>query len=389
VALSAALQRSALAAVKAPQLLWRSLDDLMARKFLYFIAGIIALMLAAGVAWQFYGIDMVRAVLVPSTGFTPLPARTDKDYENTGLWLARPGLKDDASLWRPKGLTATDVQNKVATFFVHPTSYLNRDAWNAPVDDADANEMARGLVSGQASAFRAQGPVWAPRYRQATFGAFMTRQAESAKAIDAAYQDVNAAFDQFLASIPADQPIIFAGHSQGTVHLLRLMKDRVAGKPIANRIVAVYLIGWPISIQADLPALGLPQCSESRKSRCILSWQSFAEPADTSTIDQGYDAVPGLTGAKRKGTPMVCTNLTGGKTQGGYLTLSLKAAPETYVDQPVKANCSPAGYLIMPSAPDVGGAVMPGNNYHVYDYALFWRAIEQDVAARVAAFTAQ
>jgi hypothetical protein len=30
--------------------------------------------------------------------------------------------------------------------------------------------------------------------------------------------------------------------------------------------------------------------------------------------------------------------------------------------------------------------VMPGNNYHVYDYALFWGAIRRDAERRLAAW---
>jgi hypothetical protein len=30
--------------------------------------------------------------------------------------------------------------------------------------------------------------------------------------------------------------------------------------------------------------------------------------------------------------------------------------------------------------------VLPGNNYHVYDYALFWQAVRNDVERRLAAW---
>ena len=42
--------------------------------------------------------------------------------------------------------------------------------------------------------------------------------------------------------------------------------------------------------------------------------------------------------------------------------------------------------LIGEDAPDLGPYVLPGNNYHVYDYALFWSNLRADAAARVAAF---
>ena len=73
-------------------------------------------------------------------------------------------------------------------------------------------------------------------------------------------RDVAAAFDRFLAEA-GDRPIILAGHSQGALHLERLLREKVAGKPIAKRIVAAYVVGWPISTTADLPALGLPACA--------------------------------------------------------------------------------------------------------------------------------
>jgi hypothetical protein len=39
--------------------------------------------------------------------------------------------------------------------------------------------------------------------------------------------------------------------------------------------------------------------------------------------------------------------------------------------------------------PDLGPLVLPGNNYHVYDYSLFWANIRADAARRTAAFLAK
>ena len=50
-----------------------------------------------------------------------------------------------------------------------------------------------------ASPFNAASEIWAPRYRQATMGAFLTDQPEGQQAIDAAYTDVRKAFRFFLA----------------------------------------------------------------------------------------------------------------------------------------------------------------------------------------------
>src|SRR5690606_36994856 len=124
------------------------------------------------------------------------------------------------------------------------------------------------------------GEIWAPRYRQATFGAFITDAPEAARALDAAYRDIDQAFDVFLANIGPDMPIVLAGHSQGGLHVARLLKDRIAGTELQARIAMAYPVGWPMSVEHDLPALGLPACEAPDEGGCIATWTSFAEPAE-------------------------------------------------------------------------------------------------------------
>ena len=52
-----------------------------------------------------------------------------------------------------------------------------------------------------ASPFNRAAEIWAPKYRQATFGAFLTDDPQATQAIDAAYADVSQAFDFFLAHV--------------------------------------------------------------------------------------------------------------------------------------------------------------------------------------------
>ena len=149
----------------------------------------------------------------------------------------------------------------------------------------------------QASAFNAVGAVWAPKYRQAAFGAFLTSEANARRALDFAYRDVLAAYEEFLREAPADRPIILAAHSQGSAHLMRLLQERISGAPEAGRVVAAYVIGWPVSVTADLPALPFPACERPDQAACVLSWQSFSEPADPSQVTDVYDESVGPGGA--------------------------------------------------------------------------------------------
>ena len=233
----------------------------MARKFLYVVAVLIVFAIGARLAYQFYGNQMMRWAMTPAAAFEAQPAPAADAYADPKLWLARPDKPGNAALWLPPGVAATKP-GAAAIFFVHPTSYLDKSHWNAPLDDADANGRAALFLQGQASAFSAAGEIWAPRYRQATFGAFLTDEKAAQQALDLAYRDVDMAFTQFLKEA-GDRPIILAGHSQGALHIARLLRDRVANTPLAKRIVAAYVVGWPVSRTVDLPRMGLPECTRA------------------------------------------------------------------------------------------------------------------------------
>jgi hypothetical protein len=366
----------------------------LARKFLYLIAILITLVIAAAFAYRLFGVQILRRAMVPTTRFEAQAKAQPSAYAHRGMWLARPDIPRNPALWTPPGYQPT-AKPEAAVFFIHPTSYLDRSHWNAPLDDAEANARAALFLRGQASAFNGVAAIWAPRYRQATFGAFLTDAPAAMQARALAYSDVLAAFDEFLREIGPDQPIILAGHSQGALHLTRLLHDRVAGTPLAHRIVAAYVIGWPVSKATDLPALGLPECTTPDQAGCLLSWQSFAEPADPSLIFDAFDATTGYTGLPRKGTALVCTNpLTGtpdaaapASANLGTLYPSADLSTATIAPGKVPARCKGRGILSIGAPPDlVGNYVLPGNNYHVFDYSLFWANVRADAARRLAAF---
>ncbi|MGN5373983.1 DUF3089 domain-containing protein [Sphingomonas hankookensis] len=364
----------------------------MARKFLYVVATLIVLVIAGGVAYSLFGNALLRRAMVPSVAFRAEPPMPANAYGDRALWFARPGLTNTPVDWLPPGV-APGAPGNAEIFFIHPTSFVGTDRWNAALDDGETNGRAQIFLRGQASAFAAAGRVWAPRYRQATFGAFLTGDDAARQALDLAYRDVAAAFDQFLADADPNRPIILAGHSQGALHLTRLLRERVANTPLARRIVAAYVVGWPVSRVADLPALGLPECTAADQAGCLLSWQSFAEPADPTLILERYDASTGFDGRPRSGTPMVCTNpLTGtanavAPASANAGTLIPDKALETAAMTPglVPAACGGRGFLsIGDGPPDLGPYVLPGNNWHVYDYSLFWANVRADALRRLA-----
>ncbi len=368
---------------------------MLARRFLGCVFVLIILAVAAAFLFYQFGASVLVQQATPQ-GHFQAPPRTDTgpDYADDANWLARPGMVGDPSQWRPNGFTDADPLAKgAATFFIHPTTYLERDRWNAPIrPNASSESRTQLFIRSQASAFSGVSEIWAPRYRQAAFGAFLLKSADASKALDLAYRDVLKAFDAFLAAQPAGRPLILAGHSQGGLHLSRLLADR--RDALKGRLVAAYVVGWPLSATADLPPMGRAACRTADETGCILSWQSFAEPANPALVMDSWVGTKAANGITRQRRDMVCVNPLTGTLNGsaapsanlGTLQPTADFATATVAPGQVGARCEDGLLLVDGTLPTVGGFVLPGNNYHPFDYALFWGSIRADAARRFAAF---
>lgn len=411
----------------------------MARKFLYVIVAIVVLILVGALALAIWSRQATEIAFVPRGEFLEQPPLAANAYNDPAMWYSRPGIgTSDPARYEPaiaetttagpatgspsperpaaeRGLEGNSLEVETsrtgdaaqaddappfAVFFVHPTSYIplaltEQANWNAAPGDATSEARARLFIKGMASAFNRADEIWAPKYRQAVAGAFLTDKPEAQKAIDAAYADVREAFRVFLASVPRDKPIVLAGHSQGSIHVLRLLREEVAGKPLESRIAAVYAIGWPISIEHDLPALPLPACATSTQAGCLVAWSSFAEPADPALLLSRYSRTAGFDGQPRGDGPILCVNPLTGSPNGnapasanlGTLVPRHDLSGGDLVVGAVPARCDEQGLLLIGDAPRLGQGVLPGNNYHVYDIPLFWKNLQRDVVRRVTAWT--
>ncbi|KAJ8601697.1 hypothetical protein CTAYLR_003190 [Chrysophaeum taylorii] len=110
----------------------------------------------------------------------------------------------------------------------------------------------REYLLAQPAAFPAR--VFAPIYRAATFSGRKLNW-------DSAYLDVSAAFRTFLDA--ARRPIFVAGHSQGAVHALRLLRDFDLG----DRLVGAYCPG---TATADHPGPFAPEVGGVALWNCVL-----------------------------------------------------------------------------------------------------------------------
>lgn len=367
-----------------------------ARRFLFVVTILTLLAVAAAFALFQWGGRVLIQQATPKGHFQAAAAKAEPDYSVSQAWIARPDMdvRGNPAEWRPAGFPPPiATPRRAAVFYVHPTTYLKGDRWNAPfTGDTQSDLRARLFVQSQASAFSNSAAVWAPRYRQAAYGAFLLKSEDARKALDLAWSDLSRAFDRFLREVPATSGIILAGHSQGALHLTRLLQER--RDELKGRLVAAYVIGWPISTSADLPALGVPACRGAEQTGCILSWMSFGDPPQPDLILREWSRARGLAGGVRRQEDVLCVNPLTGTLNGsapteanlGTLVPTADLSSAELVRGRVGARCSKGLLIVGGDIPPLGPYVMPGNNYHVYDYALFWGSIARDAQRRLAAW---
>jgi len=333
---------------------------------------VVAVLACAGLAFWYITSDLGRMIAwfgTPSSSFAEQTRPEAPDYRTESAWALH-----------PKG-------DGVAAFYVHPTLYLMGSQWNASLDDSQLNGVIDDQVlPGQAGAFDKCCDVFAPRYRQAIFHSFMVKDDNAKAALDVAYSDVLAAFEVFLTEV-GDRPFIIAGHSQGALHTTRLVEERVSGRAIQDRLVAAYLVGYPVPERVG----DVPVCRSATQTGCAVGWNTMEASASA-----WMDMLVWNGGWTTNTEASICVNplnwKVGGEAKaaanlGSILPNGLMSGDEI-VPALTGARCDGGRLLITP--PERGDfSILMGDNeddWHVYDYALFFANIEANAVQRVAAW---
>ncbi len=376
-----------------------------AMRFIGVVGALILLLVLLAVIYQLFQPQIERFAMRPRGSFAASPVEPQANYAaiSSAAWVARPGLSPNLAQQAPPGFLAAP-KPPVDVFVIGPTTYYGNQRWNAPLADTQANQALDAAARVMATAFNNVGAIYMPRTRQATFGViYADGTADAQAALDLAYTDVLAAFDVFEkmrgAGAGPQRPFILAAHDQGAIHALRLLKDRVAVPSQQRLLVAAYIAGYPVSVEADLTPLGLRPCETPQAIRCVIAWQSFGQSgARTADVQKRFAASVSFNGIPRSATHMLCTNPITGWINGkdGSREANLGALPFPAPDKPLAtlapgvtgASCNADGFLrlsLNPGAP-FEDRKMSGENYTAFDFALFWANIRANAEARVSAF---
>ena len=320
---------------------------------------------------------------VLSTRWKDAPQPVAADYSKSSSWSALPDKKDAADLVPKKSvLQDGQAEAKADVFFIHPTIFTykpeNEFVWNASMtDDALNQRVDSSTILNQATAFNAAGRIYAPRYRQAHYQAFVTEYKEDKDAaLDLAYSDVKRAFEYYLANYNNGRPIILASHSQGTVHATRLLKEYFDGKELGKKLVAAYIIG--IATPKDI-FTHIPVCSSPAQTGCFVAYTTFF---------QGY-LPPWHPGTV---TNLASVNPLTWSLDENFATKEKNQGGVSYGFKYVKEFADAQNHqgILWTNTPYVPGrSFVHLKNWHKADINLFYQNIRENAVLRVNTFLSQ
>ncbi len=359
---------------------------------------VIAALAAAYVNRDSIGMMIAFKRLKPEHPFTESPQPATPDYSLSTSWAALPDRQDDADVLPGGDVQDVQANAQVDVFFVHPTTFFGTAAWNQALDDASTNQLTDTFVlRGQASVFNSCCKIYAPRYRQATIYSFMDQTGSGTSALQLAYEDVERAFDFFLEHYNQGRPFILASHSQGSLHLRKLLEKRVTGTPLRERLVAAYPIGFGIDRDEMARAVpDVPVCESAEQIGCVVTWNAVGPKVRKWTDSSRSVCVNPLTW-RTDGAPADASLNIGGVSYAGTFEDTLadvKGVPQDFVDaRPIletgvaDAQCVD-GMLLVKEIHSKHYAARPmgRDNYHIYDYNLFHMNLRKNIEGRVAKY---
>jgi len=303
------------------------------------------------------------------------------NYESLSNWLVHPEKNQDkySFLSKNNNLLKADV------FFVVPTLFSDKrnESWNTSVDDDNFSEiLMQSSIKYQATAWMDAGNLYSPNYRQAHFRVFDERYWDNGgqDAYNLAYEDIKKSFEVYLQKFNNGKPIIIAGHSQGSGHLVKLLKEFFDGKELQKKLIAAYLPGAIIK-ENDFFDLKLMESEEETGG--YLTWNTFKILKNESKYDLTIERL--YLKDAQVSNPITWNNYISKdyNDHKGFLWLNQKvfsgAVLIESIDEGINIKTPKMGFpksIIVSFLKD----------YHKADINLFWEDIRQNAIKRTQSF---
>lgn len=292
----------------------------------------------------------------------------------------------DSSNWAVLPHRSQDEQ-PADVFFVAPTVFMGSDTeFNMPLGNPELNRKFTGAINMQKAIYNKEAAFYAPYYRQAGLNVFVAGGYNLNNCYtNIAYTDVKHAFKYFLNNYNNNRPFVLAGFSQGAYIVLELMKDVLKDQNINKRLVAAYIIGWPLT-EADLKqAKWLKPAKKENDTGVIISFNTEAIGITASPVVPGGSiSINPLSWKTDKEIALYTLNEGAVFTDyDGNEVKEIRYLTGAYIDSlrgTLKVtDIKPEDYPPLLSIFEEGV-------YHMYDYQFFFRNLQNNVPKRIAEY---
>ncbi|MDA3799560.1 MAG: DUF3089 domain-containing protein [Kiritimatiellae bacterium] len=293
-------------------------------------------------------------------------ASTAPDYSRSENWIEK----------------ADNINLKIDLFFAHPTTFSDKDGGNnAELTNTSLNEKTTFIVTNEfMPVFSKQCNIFAPRYRQMNIKVLSLPDNQSQENYAMAIADVESAFKYYIKNLNHGRPFIIAGHSQGSMTMLNVLKDntQIWDK---SKLVAAYLPGWTFTAK-DLKALDLELCSSPEETGCLITWNTIGVNGTSPTLKENALCV----------NPLSWTSDTNNypSSKNSFARIICKDNSILVITNLTSAQINQNGGLEIPApAKEVADKIrmpMGPTCYHPYDYDFFFNNIKSNVTTRCSTF---
>ncbi|MBC8181448.1 DUF3089 domain-containing protein [candidate division KSB1 bacterium] len=199
--------------------------------------------------------------------------------------------------------------------------------------------------------------------------------------------DVEDAFDYYIENLNNDRPFIIAGHSQGTMTLIELIKNRFGNDAeLRNRMVAAYLIGYTVT-DVDLSTAVLTAAQNATDVGVVITYnsQSVTSAGGPMLMDGAHCINP--LNWKTDSTPADSTQNLGAvffNDETGEFIREVNHYCGAQIDMETGALTT-----TIPDGEDLDIGSYSEGVYHRYDYAFWYRNLQKNVGDRIDAYYAK
>jgi hypothetical protein len=226
----------------------------------------------------------------------PAAVPAPPDYTRDASWLCRPGGHDACAIDLTTTVVAADgtltrepwsarPDAAIDCYYVYPTVSTDPGEYSDMTPDA----AERNVVAQQFARFASVCRPFAPIYRQLTLAGLRKRMmaakeiAWPAGAVDLglglAYDDVRAAWHDYLKRDNRGRGVVLIGHSQGSYVLIELLRQEIEGTPVQKQIVSAILMGTTVAAPKGAQTGGtfksLAPCASAAATGCVITFSTY------------------------------------------------------------------------------------------------------------------